>query len=217
MVLKFQWSCTSNKAEVKECAKCGTTTTGEFPEGVTKAVQYRNSVKILSVYMSQSQLIPYKRVEEFFSAQLDMPLSSGTIYKFNQEAFERLLGFDVNAKKGLLESPLNPKIPGKRGKTAQSKSRNLLDRQELHQEDILGFMKVTIVPFSNYLAERDIRMTKVHQKISGCFRSSLGAKMFCRIRSYLSTARKNSMTSVQALTLLFNAEIPDFSEVKILS
>ncbi len=96
-----------HKAEVKECSKCGTITTGKFPEGVTKAVQYGISAKKLSVYMSQSQLIPYKRVEEFFNAQLGMSLSSGTIYKFNREAFERLLEFEVDVKKGLLESPLN--------------------------------------------------------------------------------------------------------------
>ncbi len=101
------------------------------------------------------------------------------------------------------ECSLNPKVPGKRGRTAQTKSRDLLDRLARHQEDVLRFMKVSIVPFTNNLAERDIRMTKVHQKISGCFRSSPGAKIFCRVRSYLSTARKNSMTSFQALTLLF--------------
>ncbi|MGR3318827.1 MAG: IS66 family transposase, partial [Candidatus Anammoxibacter sp.] len=120
---------------------------------------------------------------------------------------ERYIAILSNGKK---ECPLNPKIPGKRGRTAQSKSRNLLDRLERHQEDVLRFMKDEIVPFTNNLAERDIRMTKVHQKISGCFRSLLGAKMFCRIRSYLSTARKNSMTATQALSMLFNGEVPGF-------
>jgi transposase len=72
-----------HKAEVKECNVCGAVTTGKFPEGVTKAVQYGSSVKVLSVYMSQDQLIPYKRVEGFFNEQLNIPLSSGTIYNFN--------------------------------------------------------------------------------------------------------------------------------------
>ncbi len=337
-----------HKSEVKECTKCGAVTTGAYPKEVSKAVQYGKSVKVLSVYLSQGQLIPYKRIEEFFKDELNMPLSSGTIYKFNKEAFENLSSFDEQVKEGLLRSPLNhtdetglniggkrswlhsvsnetwtlfyphisrgkdaieemgvlpsykgtlchdyykayyeygsmhalcnshhirelersieqdnqnwsrlmkellleineavveaggkldefkqdeyqrrygtilsngkdecplnPKIPGKRGKTAQSKSRNLLDRLERHQEDVLRFMKVSIVPFTNNLAERDIRMTKVHQKISGCFRSLEGARIFCRVRSYLSTAKKNLMTFVQALTLLFNDEIPDFNE-----
>ena len=59
------------KAEVKECDICGTVTIGEFPDGVTKAVQYGNSVKGLSVYMSQYQLIPYERVEGFFVSCLN--------------------------------------------------------------------------------------------------------------------------------------------------
>ncbi len=71
-----------HKAEVKECATCGKLTTGKFPEGVTKAVQYGSNVKILSVYMSLYQHIPYKRVEEFFSVQLSIPISTGTIYNF---------------------------------------------------------------------------------------------------------------------------------------
>jgi transposase len=55
-------------------------------------------------------------------------------------------------------------------------------------------------------------MTKVQQKISGCFRSMDGAKIFCRVRSYLSTCRKQGMTASQALTLLFPGQIPGFYE-----
>ena len=96
-----------HKSEVKECRKCGAVTTGTFPKGVRKAVQYGNSIKVLSVYVSQGQLIPYKRVEEFFNDQLKIPLSSGTIYNFNKEANEMLSSFDKQVKEGLLKSPLN--------------------------------------------------------------------------------------------------------------
>jgi len=70
------------------------------------------------------------------------------------------------------------------------------------------------VPFTNNQGENDIRMTKVQQKISGCFRSKKGAEMFCRIRSYISTCRKHNMRASAALRLLFEGKLPDFmSEV----
>ncbi|GAN32506.1 transposase and inactivated derivatives [Candidatus Brocadia sinica JPN1] len=71
------------------------------------------------------------------------------------------------------------------------------------------FMDNKNVPFTNNLAENDIRMTKVQQKISGCFRSLDGARIFCRVRSYLSTCRKQGVNLRQALKMLFRGELPD--------
>ena len=318
-----------------------------FPKSVTKAVQYGTGVKAQSVYMSQFQLIPYDRIRDYFADQLHLPLSAGSIFNFNQQAFELLAGFEQRVKKELacanvahadetginigakghwlhcmsnehwtfygvhekrgtlamndmgilplfkgtlchdhwkpyykydcthalcnahhlreltraweqdgqkwaqklkkLLETINGKVidaggaldageshkyrlkyrailkqgetqcpapakpeKGKRGRVKKTKSRNLLERLRDFEQDTLRFMDNVDVPFSNNLGECDIRMTKVQQKISGCFRSINGARMFCRIRSYLSTCRKHGVKSSRALDLLFNGKLPEF-------
>ncbi|MBF0415584.1 MAG: IS66 family transposase [Magnetococcales bacterium] len=99
---------------------------------------------------------------------------------------------------------------GKRGRLKRSKSRNLLERLREHEHSVLLFLENSNVPFSNNQAENDIRMTKVHQKISGCFRSQEGAAIFCRVRSFLSTCRKNGVPATQALKDLFQGKWPNF-------
>lgn len=319
-----------------------------FPEGVTRPVQYGVGVKVNAVYMSQYQLVPYNRIEDHFLDQMQMPISAGSVFNFNQEAYERLEFFDqwvrtqltssslihgdetginIGGKRSWLHNASNAKFTyfyphskrgcealnevgilplfrgvlchdhwkpyyqygvshalcnahhlrelertweqdkqqwakkmaellkeinnatydagghldaiasevyrsryralleeaerecpapdenqrnGRRGKLARSKARNLLERLRDFESDVLRFMVEDEVPFSNNQAENDLRMTKVQQKISGCFRSWDGAKMFCRIRSYLSTCRKQGLTSSAALRLLFEGKSPQF-------
>ena len=339
---------TEYRAQILENEK-GTRFVASFPEGVTKAVQYGPGLKAHSVYMSQFQLIPYNRIQDYFADQLHIPVSEGSIFNFNKEAFQLLADFEnrvknklsaaelahadetginINSKghwlhclsnqswtffyprekrgkdamddmgvlpefkgtlchdhwkpyykfdcthalcnahhlreltraweqddqqwakkmidfletlnkevvdnggmldteqsqkyhkkyqnlikKAEIECPEPERPPdkkGKRGRIKKSKSRNLLERLRDYENDVLRFMENEHVPFSNNLGENDIRMTKVQQKISGCFRSIEGARMFCRIRSYLSTCRKNGVKSSRALDLLFDNKLPDF-------
>jgi len=322
----------------------------EFPAFVKTDVQYGSGAKVNSVYMSQFQLLPYNRIQDQFADQMQLPLSVGTIFNFNEEAYRLLANFDEIAKERLAQSNLLhndetgininkkkywlhnasnerwtyfyphakrgseamdeigilPKFSGvschdhwkpyfkydcvhalcnahhlreltyaeeeenqswskemkellleinsavdkaggalkkeiaddfrkryreiiekadktecqepkreassnkKRGRIKKSKSRNLLERLRDFETETLRFMETDYVPFTNNLGENDIRMTKVQQKISGCFRSIDGAKMFCRIRSYLSTCRKNNVSATEALRLLFQGEMPVF-------
>jgi len=322
----------------------------DFPKGVTRPIQYGSSLKAHAVYMSQYQLIPYKRIEEYFADQLSIPLSAGSIFNFNKQAAQltKTLGaedrikselrksnqmhadetginiggknhwlhcasnvqwthfhphkergkgamddadvlphfggvlshdhwkpyysytackhslcnahhvrelefasekdnqkwaaqmqtllFAINDKtheaggtlssrqekyyrkkyralisKGEAECPgPNPsdRKKGQRGRLKKSKSRNLLDRLRDFECDVLRFMVDADVPFTNNQGENDIRMTKVQQKISGCFRSMEGAEIFCSTRGYISTCRKQGVGATHALTSLFGGTLP---------
>jgi len=87
----------------------------------------------------------------------------------------------------------------KRGRIAKTKSLNLLEAFINRPQEILRFAYDKNVPFDNNLAERDLRMVKLKQKISGCFRTFHGAEVFCRIRSYISTVRKQGHSVLDAI------------------
>jgi transposase len=315
---------------------------------VNRPVQYGLTLKANAVYMSQHQLIPYDRIRDHFEDQMHIPVSAGSVFNFNREAYERLepfeqwvktelakamlmhvdeTGINIGGKRHWLHCASNASLTwfyphakrgteamdeegilpffkgvlchdhwkpyyhyecthalcnahhlreleraweqdhqqwakkmkallidsakavedaggrlapdeakrwrqryrnllskaeiecpppdesqrnGKRGRLKRSKARNLLERLRDFEQDVLRFMDVQRVPFTNTQGENDLRMTKVQQKISGCFRSTQGAKIFCRVRSYLSTCRKQGMTATQALTLLFQGKNPGF-------
>ena len=102
--------------------------------------------------------------------------------------------------------------PGHKGRVKQSAARNLLDRLLTDQQAVLAFLHRLAVPFDNNQAERDVRMVKVQQKVSGSFRSLAGASAFCRIRGYLSTLRKQGVHLLNALeaTLRGHPVLPSF-------
>lgn len=322
--------------------------TAPFPVWVTRPIQYGPSVKGRSVYLSQYQLTPYKRMEDYFNDQLGLSVSEGSLFNFNREAYDLLGDFEAIAKAKLIDSkqlnadetginingkrwwlhtagnekwthfyphqkrgheamdeigilpkfqgvlchdywkayyhyacehalcgshllrelewsatedkqawakcmddflralnirvdqaggcltaaqiheyregyrkiltkaqkecaaPETKRKPGQRGRLKKSKSRNLLERLIDREDEVLRFMENKAVPFTNNQSENDLRMTKVQQKISGCFRSLEGAFIFCRIRAYLITCRKHDITATEALETLFKGQLPSF-------
>lgn len=355
-VFDIRISCevTEYRAEILE-DQDGNQFVAEFPKGVTQPTQYGSGVKAHAVYMSQFQMLPYDRISDYFADQLGMPLSTGSLFNFNQCAYVALESFETMARLKLIEATLahadetginvngkrlwlhcfstdmwtllfphekrgneatdefgilpvfkgilchdhwkpyfkyacmhalcnahhdreltrafeqddqkwakdmqellkeiNRKVQdaggmlsdylqkkyrtkyrhildeadrecpppdtkrkkGQRGRIKKSKSRNLLERLRDYEDDVLRFMTSEIVPFTNNQGENDLRMTKVQQKVSGCFRSMEGARFFCRIRSYLITCRKHAISPTTALDLLFQGKLPDFDSYLTIS
>ena len=120
----------------------------------------------------------------------------------DQERF--LDGYERIVQTGYAQNPVAaPHGPKRRGRRKQSKARNLLDRFRDHPDSILAFMRDFAVPFDNNQSERDLRMMKLRQKISGTFRSFQALVNFCRIRGYVSTARTNGLNALAAIRRVF--------------
>lgn len=145
----------------------------------------------------KSLLVDIKGVVEQAVARGEAELAASERKRFH-ERYGRLV------RQGLaIETSKPTPSSGKRGPKRQSKARNLLERLRRYRGEVLAFMEDFAVPFDNNLAERDLRMMKVQQKISGSFRSEAGAERFCRIRSYVSTMRKQGHNVMTVLKSVF--------------
>lgn len=150
-------------------------------------------------------LLKMKQAKQRASQQNKTGLSKVTLEKY-RKTYKDII------HQGLAINPLSnaPPLIIKRGRKAKSKPRNLLERLEDFADDVLRFFYDFKVPFDNNFSERDLRMMKVKLKISGSFRSLNGAQYFARIRSYIGTARKQSVNAFEAIRSLFTCnDIPE--------
>jgi transposase len=102
--------------------------------------------------------------------------------------------------------PIPVRSTGKRGKIAKSDAHNLLEAMIKYEEAVLMFARHSMVPFTNNDAERGLRMNKVKQKISGCFRTELLARAYCRITSYLQTTTAMGINPMLAIQMALHGK-----------
>jgi len=103
--------------------------------------------------------------------------------------------------------PIPPRQNGKRGRIAKSDAHNLWERLRDYEAAVLLFARDSHVSFTNNRAERDLRMSKVKQKVSGCFRKREYAEAYCRISSYLQTMANRGYNPLVAIQMALSGQL----------
>jgi transposase len=171
-------------------------------------VHHLRELTYLAEEQHQTWAADFKRLLQEMKAAVDHAQAAGQTRLPQAERrawharYEALLVTGVLATAAPASHPPGP-TPRRRGRRKQTPARNLLDRLWLYQDQVLAFLDDFTVPFDNNQAERDLRMVKVQQKISGTFRSRAGADAFCVLRGYLSTLRKQGYALLAALEAAF--------------
>ena len=123
-------------------------------------------------------------------------------YEKLQRIYKKILVRGENEMPPVLSKPY-----GRRGRVAKSDAHNLWERLQQYEGSVLMFAKLPHVPFTNNRAERDLRMGKVKQKVSGCFRSEKFAQAYCRISSYLQTMQNQGINPLVAVGMALNNKL----------
>jgi len=155
--------------------------------------------KELWAHKMKKLLKAIKRTVDYYGERGKIPIAD--VRRYFDDKYSRIIREGLQYHKGKM--PISEPV-GKRGRKKQWPGKNMLDRLSNHKKSVLAFMNNLEVPFDNNQAERDIRMAKLKDKISGCYRSMEGAEFFCRIRGFISTARKRNMpvlASIEAVML----------------
>ena len=164
------------------------------------------------IYLEETTQQPWTRkmIEFLRAAKKEADAAKAVDRAVNRERLTALRRrYRVILTEGERDNPPSTQRPRRRGRIKQSPAVNLLIRLREHTQDVLRFLTDARVPFDNNQAERDIRMPKLKQKTSGCFRTVAGADAFATIRSYLATLRKQGRNVFHALTLAFQGQAPD--------